>query len=259
MRYGAGGLKLPLKATDIDSTELSYAVADPALHALLALFEAALNAELTESWTVVCASPASLPADSILADSTTPVADKLHVSPTPDVLDVMRQRECGWPLLTLSRDGPEEAEEYGLHRQKWKQKWQLYWIAGPITATDWLKLAGVERLIAETVKRVCYLQSHPAHNDGADQLAADSVDDPPVLGTIRVIGSEMDWGGPDGKFAAVQVTLESTDLTTELTDAYAPFTSAQITEAVGQPALGIVPALIEGDTKHPGTMYKPGR
>ena len=164
MRYGAGGLKLPLRATDIDSTELSYAVADPALHALLALFEAALNAELTESWTVVCA---KLPSDSELCASTTPVADTLHVPPTKDVLDVMAQRKCGWPLLALHRAGEEESVEYGIHRDKWRQPWQLTWIFGPITAIDVLKLAGVERLAAETVKRVCYLASHPAHDSGA--------------------------------------------------------------------------------------------
>ena len=80
-----------------------------------------------------------------------------------------------------------------------------------------------------------------------------------MLGSVRVISSEMDWGGAEGKFAAVQVTLESEDLTTELSDAYLTFTSAQITEGVGTPSDGIVPALIEGDTRHPGTMYKPGR
>ena len=80
-----------------------------------------------------------------------------------------------------------------------------------------------------------------------------------MLGDISVTGSMGDWETADGQYPYVKISLVSEDLTTELTDAYSTFTSAQITEAVGQPALGVVPALFEGDTKHPGTMYKPGR
>lgn len=185
IRGGLGAAALPIVASDISDTELAFA--DQAQLLLLGLLEAAVNAELTDAWTKVCA---SLPPESLLAASELPVKTTLTLVPTKEHLS---QLAVGWPILSVTRTGESESGFFTVDTRTIRQKWDVTWMLGPVGFAEAAKLQGALAYFCSVVDRVLAQKGHAAYQSGALVLAEDTS---PFL-AVEVFGLEAGFGRVD--------------------------------------------------------------
>jgi hypothetical protein len=132
---------------------------DPVRSRLLALFKAALIAELAPAWNRVSGTP---------LDGKAVVESAVEFEPTKEHLT---QFNAEHPVLALHRSGPGVSEAHTLELDKITQPWTLHYILGPLDVAGARKLGDlcqvlVPRVIATVIRR----QGHPAYESGALQF-----------------------------------------------------------------------------------------
>jgi hypothetical protein len=195
-----GGIVMPVAAGDVTNGQL-WSVGDPIRDRLLALFSAAITAELTASWNVarVGTKLASVPV----------LADTLHQQPRRNIL-----REGGYklPLLALYRTGTAPWANVTLAMRKRTQDWRLDYVLGPLLLEDERRLAGVLPWVPAVVDAVIEARGHSAFEGGAIQFFEDTC----PIGQIALTGSEeglAEWAEGDSKieFYAASMTLQTVE------------------------------------------------
>lgn len=237
-----GGLELPVRTADIGTTWL--AALDPVRDQLLKLFESAINSELSEAWTYAFTNSGK-------ALSATPVADTLTEEPTEKILT---QRKTDFPLLALHRDGTATYEQQTLEITRLTQPWTLHYILGPLDVIDGRQLKDVCVAVAKIVALVIRQRGHRSFESGALQFfGTDSPDTPSPLTSLRIVSHEGPaqavFGGNESTIVywAIEMKLESTEVSSYVEDADAPLEGADITVAVGD-GEGTLPAVIIAKT-----------
>lgn len=195
---GLGAAALPLAAGDISDTELAFV--DQAQQLLLDLLAAAINYELTDAWTKVCA---SLPPDSKLVGSTAPVGSKWRLAPTKEHLS---ETAVSWPILSVTRTGESEAGFFTVDTRTIRQKWDVSWMLGPVGLAESSKLQGALAYFFSIVDRTIAQKGHVAYESGELVLASESS---PFL-AVEVFGLDggfvrVDEDGPQILAATVKL------------------------------------------------------
>lgn len=237
-----GGLSLPLEAADVTTTLTPL---DPAKAMLVALFKAALNAELGDVWTKVTN---TLATDHPLRN-TNPVQSTLELPPTPENIGQVKKT---FPLLCVHRSGRATAEEYLLSQDKVTQTWDVHYILAPTDVGDCRKLLDVCVAVPKILRLVIRKRGHPQYQSGALQF----FDGQGTLASVNLTG----WEGPvQASFApeenaptyhAVVMQLETTELTYDDIDAYGGLEASTFEIGAGDDQ-GIYPGLIYADTTAP--------
>ena len=202
-----GGIQHPTEATDVENGQL-YSVGDPARDTLIALFSAAINAELGAAWNSARTGTA--------LSASAPVADTSYTAPRRSVL-----RESGYqfPLLAVYRTGEAPWSWFGLDVRQRRQRWGVDYILGPLKAEDERRLGGALNWVAAVVDQAIEQRGHPAYEDGDVQFyGADipTVWRPGTLASVSLISSQEGVAsfGQDGEgveFLACSMVLESTE------------------------------------------------
>lgn len=225
-------------------------IPDTGRDVLLALFKAALNAELNQTsangdaWTnAVTGTPLA---------GTLPVQDELAMMPDADLV---LQRKCAWPLLCVYRDGePWAVEEFSLGRAKLTTRMHVDWILGPLDIASRYKLTSFMQRAAKVITLTCWEGGHPQYRASADGRALYVLGDNgagfkecwPVKieqGVARFATGKQDAA----TYLALSATLECEELS------YFPDTSAGVLDGAslsvgGGSGEGIIPDLIQADT-----------
>lgn len=161
-----GAMALPTKSSDVDSTDLTLAPLDPARDLMLALFSAALIAELGPAWNVVAAAVPSLVGVPVVADTW----------PGEPSTEIVLQRKCKFPCLFLSRSGPGTFSYVTLARKQKSQKWGLHYIISPVDVGDLRKVGDILTRASATILHTIERGGHPAYQSGAKALSTVGLD-----------------------------------------------------------------------------------
>jgi hypothetical protein len=226
-----GGLDLPVEATDVTDT---LAPLDPGRDVMLALFAAALNAELTVAWRKVTRGFA--PDAGI--DRTLPVADTYPGELTPQA---MQARQAKFPLLALHRSGEHTYEQQTLELDLLRQPWELHYVLGPLDVAGTRQLQDILQAASKILRRTVERRGHPAYEDGLEQFFPD--------GTAPFSSAELKGGqaGPaafagDEKgtlYHALTLRLETTEIArADAAGSYGPFDGTDYDFGIGDGPLG---------------------
>jgi hypothetical protein len=215
-----------------DSPETLFASFDPQLDAMLALFEAAINAELGAAWTLARAGTQ-------LAASL-PVQDTLWVQPTKASL---RAQSLGFPLLCLARVTGTH-EELSLAKEQVTSTWSLDYLLGPLTGADYRRLGGALGAALKVIQTAIRELGHPAYEDGARQFAG--------FNTIGIKSSVMGPAafGDEGQgveYFGLHVDLETTETDAALPGSSTDYQGTTYTFGVGD-AAEVLPGVIDAFT-----------
>lgn len=207
---GVGSATLPLLASDIDDNNLEFS--DPSQALLLELFCDAMNAELAAAWKKACE---SLPEDSLLAASASPVATKLRDYPSKEYLSEVGVQ---WPALVVARKEDGTAERLTVDMSVSRSKWEVTWVLGPVGFAECEKLQGSFAYFRSVVAKVIEQGGHAAYQEGklvlvegTSPFLAIAFAGYPTSGWARV-----DEDGP--QVLAVTVTLEGIEQSVRTTD-----------------------------------------
>lgn len=243
-----GGSRLPLQSHDIDDTALTFEPADPALDRIADLLSSAIEGELgtgsDSAWAKVCA---SLPSGHRLASSTDPVGAVWKIEPSASAVNQMKP---SWPLLAIWRTGEAEVSQRTLMKEQIVQRWTVMWSLGDLTADLGMKLGPVLQYIAKVIVQTIIKARHPSHDDGTLQFG----DYRGFLSRIYPVeygaGQAHFADDEDAKFWAASVTLESSELVTDL-DLGSDGHGLALTLDVGN-ELELLPGLVVGEGDYPG-------
>jgi len=189
----------------------------PGQDTLLALFRAAINAELGDDWTTVTN---TLETGHRLR-STSPVESARPLRPSKNVLLELKSKA---PILFLHPDGEGEFSAFTQYEDQKTQDWKLHWIIGPCDVGDARKIEWFADKIGKLIRRVCVGKLHPAYMSGAIQWNDDSSTNAADFTKVAVTKSGFDPGAvfegeDDTPFGALQVSLQTTETSSTLTDA----------------------------------------
>lgn len=234
-----GGLAFPIVADDFTD---SLAPLDATRDRLLQLFQTAINAELGEVWRKIV--DTSLDPGSKFS-GTQPVDDILPLRPS---LATMQARKCSFPLLALHRDGDVEYEEFLLDEIREKQSWMLHYIVGPGDIEVERKLLDIVYAVARVVALVIRQRGHKDYDGGALQFF------PGVgsLASVRLVkrsalGQAVFSEDPSVMYWAIQMTIETTEISSDNLDAIADFDAADFNFGLTDET-GTLPDFVQGST-----------
>lgn len=216
-------------AGEIDSTD--GLLRHPGQDTLLALFTSAINAELGDDWTTVT----NTLGVSHRLYGTTPVQVSRPFRPTKSVLLEIKSKA---PILFLHPAGEGTFSAFTQYTDQKVQEWKLHWIVGHCDAADARKIEWFADKIAKLIRRVCIGKSHPAYMSGAIQWNDASSTNAADFTNVVVNKSGFDpdatfEGDENSPFGALQVSLETTELSSTLEDADVAMTGADGTLNVG--------------------------
>jgi hypothetical protein len=185
------------------SPETLFASLDPQLDAILALFKAALNAELGAAWDLARVGTALEFLKGTMTAST-PVVDTLWTQPTKASL---RAQSLGFPLLCLARVSTTN-EELTLSKEMVSTTWALDYLLGPLSGADYRRLAAALPAALKVIQMTTRELSHPAYLSGARQFDG--------FNTIGIKSSAMGPAsfGEDGggvEYFGLHVDFETTE------------------------------------------------
>lgn len=148
-----------------DDPETLFESLDPQLDAILALFKAALNAELGAAWDLARIGT-SLEFLKDKTTATTPVSDTLWTQPTKASL---RAQSLEFPLLCLARVSTTN-DELTLSKEMVTTTWALDYLLGPLSGADYRRLIAALPAALKVIQITARELSHPAYLDGARQF-----------------------------------------------------------------------------------------
>ena len=257
--YGSvGGFSLPLLASDIDDTDLSFASIDTAGTMMLGLFRQALISELSAAWTKVCA---GLDSSHPLYASTSPVADYIGMEPTPEL---MQERKPDFPLLALHRAGAPLLQQHTLQEIKRTQPWHLHYILCPRHSieTD-QKLAPVFEWVSIFIAKAIEHRSHPDYDSGNLQFFSTDTDDTLAhrapVGSVRIVTSAIGQavfaeGADATRYPTLRMELETEEYGDETLAAFPTVSGMDLHENVGN-EVEVIQDFLVADTDFPGPMW----
>lgn len=152
-----GGTQFPFSAEDIDDVELS--IPDPSQDTLLALFQAAINDELTAAFQKVAAA--------------TPLAGKLPVAdiwPGQLTPQVMKERKSVFPILAVYRTGVPTWTERTLDVLQLNQDWGVDYVLGPLDAGPHQRVGRILQYVIVLLQSVLWQRGHKAYQNGDTQF-----------------------------------------------------------------------------------------
>lgn len=245
-----GGTKLPVLATDIDATALTFEALDPARDSLADLFAAAIRAELgtgsDSAWATVCA---SLPSGCSLRNSTNPIGSVIKLEPSARV---MKELRAAPPALAVHRTGEVEYHDVSTEKTFRVQKWNVHWIAGPLTVGELHKLHDAVLAVSATVQRTIMRRGHPAYQSGAVQFGTDTS----YLASVKMLSHEAGQaqfaeGEEAPLYLACRCVLETSERTVDL-DEGGELLGLSLTAHVGD-AVEVLPGLVIGLSEYAET------
>lgn len=201
-----GSIAFPLDPADYTD---SFAPADPTRGTLLALFRAAIIAELGAVWTKVTN---TLPSTHDLR-GTDPVEDLLELPPTHEV---MQQRKASFPLLCLHRVETRTYAATSSNNTELAQPWNLHWILGPLDVANSRKLHDACLIIEGIVNGVIAQGYHDAYLAGARQIGS-GTSIPRIKVTKAEGPGQSRYGGTDEGpvYWALVITIETAEFGTD--------------------------------------------
>lgn len=212
---------------------------DPAQTMFLALFRAAINAELGEAWQGIWQGDSKF-------------LTKLPVESTfrtePD-LDNLRQTKQSWPILALYRSGEPTTDEFTLWQGRVTQSWRIEHVLGPVDVVSELKARPFLERERALITRVLSMGGHPVYAavDLMDhrRIPAD-VFAPAGLSVIRAprfqIGAAS-HAGSDTKYFALGCSFETHELETGTLGVGRDFEGVSVSLGTGN-GDGELPALV---------------
>src|SRR5690348_3301705 len=153
-----GVFEFPYSDTDVDDVQID--VRDKAQDTLLALFQAAINDELTGVFAKV-ATGTALDHDSL------PLIPVRDIWPGRWSRQAAKQRKTNFPLLALYRTGQREWTELTLGTDQLTQKWGLDLGLGAIDVGDQQRLERILPRVAVLIQRVIRSRGHKSYQSGA--------------------------------------------------------------------------------------------
>lgn len=244
-----GSLVLPPNVGTVEDAQTLTSL-DPARRILTDLFKAAINAELGAAWR---ASPAGgMPPDGPISPEY-PVADTLELEPSKAH---MLERQGGFPLLAVYRNGTGEYQAEGIGELRLVQPWMVDWVLGPASIAQKFQLGDTAVAVAKVIALTIRKQGHPSYQGGALQFG----DETSGITSIRVV---RHTGPGVARFADEQDAASYWAITIELeTHEYAgespglpefgPLDGASYDFGIGEQT-GVIPGLLYADTDAPGT------
>lgn len=182
-----GALELPTEA-DVGATLREL---DPAKEILIAVFRAAILADLGPRWET--------------ARTGTPLADRDPVESTLDIeptQEIIQQERLKFPLLAVYRDGNAEVTEFTLAIDRVTQRWGVDYVLGPLDPAAIRRIGNALHAVARIVMEVVNVGGHPAY--GMDQsgtqpkqVLVGSYEDCTGFSSIRVVS----WQTGQASFA----------------------------------------------------------
>lgn len=149
------------------SYSTGFVALDPGRDRLLALFKAAILAELGPTWDRVFGENSGCPQEHPLC-GTLPVQDSLPLEPQQALVQM---RKNGFPLLCLHRDVEARRDDLsGQERSSYKQPWQLHYILSPLTVGGVRKFGDVLGYVGMLADAVITNRGHPAYENGDAQF-----------------------------------------------------------------------------------------
>lgn len=236
-----GDAKLPIPSLVSDSSAL-----DPVRARMLALFQAAVVAELGEQWLKVVG---TLDAEHPLAQTLSPVGSAIELEPSRQV---MQELNLPYPVLALHRSGEARYDEFLIDVRQRTQAWSLHWVLGELSAPDIYKLGAFFNAFELVVLAVLGDRGHPSYESGMVQFGPDRG----RLKTLDVISSahgQSRYGTDEGPlFWTTIVELESTEVMADVEEAYEPLEGASYDMNAGGDG-ELFPSVAKGDTDFPPT------
>lgn len=241
-----GGLSLPVGAEDVETT---FAPTDPGRDAMLALFEAALNAELGPAWRKVVARQ---PEESGLSRQN-PVGDTFPGELTPAI---MQERKGGYPLLAVHRSGEHSYEAETLELDRLRQPWEVNYILGPLDVAGVRQLQDILIDVSKVLRRTVERRGHPAYLGGEEIFFPDGV---AQFSTCEVKGGTMgqaSFAGDEKQtpYYALTLRLETTEVAQQSSEGYAgPFDGTDYDFGIGDGmnGEGVINGLLYASTDQP--------
>lgn len=232
-----GDVSLPITSADLTADNV---FPDPARDTMLALFAAAINAELAEPW-----------ADAVTGgpmEGSAPVQQTLPLEPSSAML---RQWKAGWPLLSLHRVGEADYAERTLSIDERTQNWELHYIMDALAIDSMHRVKAVAdvwvpTVVSQTIER----QGHPQYESGAIQFGAGKGGLARVSLRSITVGQASFAGGDDAAMHLMcTMGLETLELARDVDGAFADLEGTSIGVGVGGPE-GILPDVINVDTNY---------
>ncbi len=226
-----GGLSLPVGEEDVDDT---LAPLDPGRDVMLALFAAAINAELGPAWAKLAG---RLPASKKI-DKENPVGDTYPGEPTPQV---MQERQGLFPLLALHRSEEHSYEQQTLELDVMKQPWALHYILCPLDVAGTRQLQDVCQAVSKICRRTVERRGHPAYNDGEELFFPDGS---APFSSAEVKGGQMGQatfaGDEKGTlYYSLTLRLETTEIARPSAEGtFGPYDGADYSFGIGDGPLG---------------------
>lgn len=233
-----GEMKLPTVSGDVDAAALTLAPLDPARDMMLAVFAAAINAELGPAWAVVAPAIPSLTA--------LPVADTWPGEPSPEIV---LQRKCAFPCLFLARSGVGTYSDFSVSQKKLTQRWGLHYIISPIDVGDLRKIGDILVRVGAVVMHTIERGGHPSYSSGSKVLATVGLRSLNLL-TVQS-GQARFAASADGPlYHSLSCELESEEVARYVDGTAAPFLGVSFSLGTGN-ADGVLSESLQFDTETP--------
>lgn len=216
---------------------------DPGRDVLLALITAALNAELSDVFTVT-------DLGSSLGGATAPVGHTLKVGPDRQKL---RLKPSGWPLLAVYRDEePARNEQATLAHWHRIQQWHVDYVVGPVQDDQDEKRADFARAAASVMLLTLDAGRHPNYQSGKPclGLGGGCAGFSWVRIVSDIVGQPRFADGDDMRYHAASIVLETAERDRHREGASAPIEGISVQLDVGD-GQNLIPSLIEGDSDAP--------
>ncbi len=235
--YGRiGDLTLPIPVGTVTG---SLTALDPVRSRLLALFKAAISAELGPAWNA--------------AAVTTPLATRQVVQSTLEfepTAAILQQSKHELPILALHRFGDATYENETLEIDRVTQNWLLHYILGPLEVGHARLLADILTAVPRVIVPVVRHRAHPAFEGGKLQFFPDQGG----LASLRVVSSQAGQATyaerSETLYYAAVVQLQSTERFIDVPDAFGPFDAVSYDFTIGG-GEGLIPGLLYADTDPP--------
>lgn len=239
----SGALRFPiLGSASFDTADLTGL--DPARDIMLALFAAALVAELQGVWRPAVA-------HTPCRDAVTPVAQRVPFSP---LLGDLRQMKVTMPALFVYRQptSPIKHSNFTMWQRRFTTSWGIDYFLGPLDVGAQGRIQDVLVAAGKVFAEVVEDGGHSAYHDGANVLGSVGIGacgfSTVALTEFRAGGAQVaDEKGPGPIYWAATGTIETTELVRPRDGEATDFLGAAFTLGSGT-GEGLIPNIVEATT-----------